>query len=515
MGSAIGNYIHYNASRYLKYGVTKNTPGKNVDARYWLKIRHDMMSRAKQIRTDKELEELEKQYNAFRQMITLSDTKEMERVRQTLADMILEGVENKEDYYVDWGTGNIYELNPNSIQGLGANLRKITSSKQIQERTQLSYAETVLSRFKSAFDKLKEIQNVSSKAALEQALKNLQASFLGVAEASDKTIREALAANSKLGVGIHKTKGYIITREQAQEAVKQIRILMGRTQLGSLGYLKGRFEEYVAAAAKLKAMGVALDNIEDFENQLRAEIGNYGGSNKTKTTISSDIMSLSRQVADEMAKNKDYSLKDKSGTYRFKLSESEQKMDALFTWQGGPAEGIPLSIKNYNLSSQHPISLVTKSPLAYFLFNMGNVDYTNHFLNIFAAHKTTPSPLKTMRTIAEESLAYYLLWSAMSGRGSGKTEGFADVFVVNDNSRKNSVKIFDIGKLVNNVINRSDAMNNIQIDPLLSTISLHNTFEKQGKNIGDNIQRRLTKLIAHSRAIKMTVHLNTGVFKDN
>jgi hypothetical protein len=472
------------------------------------------MSKAKQIRTDQELSKLEEEYNTWRRMIMLGDSKAMEEVRNLIVKMILEGNDNAKNIMFDWGTGNVFELDNATALKLGNQIQSISSRKDIDKSTRLSYNVTVIKRFKAAFDQLKTIQSSESKETIRKTLINLAKEFFNVANSSDAVLREMMAKGEIKSVGIRKTNVKVVTRQQAEEMANAIRVAMGLNSVGRLGSLKGKFEEYVAAAAKLKAMGVAANNIKEFENQLRKEINKYGGANKTTGTIESDIISLSRTIADELAKNKDFTLRDANGTYRFKTTESEQKMDALFSWDGGPAEGIPLSIKNYNLSSQHPISLVTKSPLSSFLFNLGNTDYTNHFLNIFAAHKSTPSSFRNMRVLAEESLAYSLLWSAMSGRGVGKKEGFADVFVVNDNSKKGDVKIYDIGKLVNNVINRSNALKVIDIDPTLSSISIMNNFETAGKSIGDNIQRRLTKLIANTRAIKMSVKLGTEAFKE-
>ena len=82
------------------------------------------------------------------------------------------------------------------------------------------------------------------------------------------------------------------------------------------------------------------------------------------------------------------------------------------------------------------------------MFNIGDVDITNHFLNILATHPRYPSAFQKSRQIAQEALGYYLLWAALTGRGVGKTEGFADVFVVNNNKDKNGVRVFDINSLI-------------------------------------------------------------------
>ena len=143
--------------------------------------------------------------------------------------------------------------------------------------------------------------------------------------------------------------------------------------------------------------------------------------------------------------------------YFYKTSfNSQSKVDAVFTAKlNKKLENTKLSIKNYNLSSSRAVSLVTNSPLSTFLFNMGDVNLTNHFLNIFAAHPdiSEVSLFSECRKEAETSLAYYLLWAAISGKGTGKEEdSVADIFVVNDNKSDTGVKMWDIGSLVQTIV---------------------------------------------------------------
>ena len=503
----IGYYVHYNASRYIKYGTTKDTKGKEVGLRQWNEIKHYLQSKIIAIRTDKQIKTLENKYNAYRALITTNQS--FKSVRDKIIKLILSDQKNNNSSNLafNFTTGNVFDLNLTS-QAISQNSQTVSKLKSKQKKTEspaVSYANSVLTRFNQAYNQLQTISSVSSLSTIKKALQNAEQNFLKLAEAGDREIKEL-----KL-TGVHVSKGALVYREQANEAIKTINTILGITNSGHLVQIKGQFEEYIAAAASLLAQGYAANEIV---NKLENEIKKYGGGNKTMPTINSDMLAISKTASAELAKNKDYTFQDAKGnSYKWKLSPTEQKMDAYFIYDPINNKGAALSIKNYNLSSSHPIHLVTKSPLSSFLFNIGRVDYINHYLNILANHKNEPSTFKLFRGVAEEGMGYYILYAAMSGRGVGKTQGMADVFVVNDNSKANGVKMYDIGGLVNNIISKGKFKNQVTITPALSDIKLVNNFVKNGKNVGDNIQRRLTYLLASVRAQKISASLNPSALR--
>ena len=188
-------------------------------------------------------------------------------------------------------------------------------------------------------------------------------------------------------------------------------------------------------------------------------------------------------------------------------------MDLLFTYDSVNDKKAALSIKNYNLFSGHSVSLVGASPLSTFLFNMGNTDWTNHFLNIFTIHPTITSDFRQCRNIANEAFGYYLLWAAMTGQGVGKKEGFADILVVNNNATKDEVKMWDMGSLIKKIIDKSNIKNDLITDPFISAIEIENAWEDGGKKRGQQIQMRLTKVLLKTHAIKISAGIHPRVLQ--
>ena len=86
-------------------------------------------------------------------------------------------------------------------------------------------------------------------------------------------------------------------------------------------------------------------------------------------------------------------------------------------------------------------------------------------MNIFAEHEDndlTPAFVK-IKQEALDGLTYQLLYSALSGRGVGRTGGFADIFILNDHSDRSgqSAKFFDVGTLINGIISTKNLDINI------------------------------------------------------
>lgn len=504
--SAIGDYVHYKASNYIKYGTSKKSAGRGITGSDWLRIRTEMYNKIQKIYTDREILELQEQYNGARSLIAANDDKQAQMIRAALVNLVLK--DNK-DMRLNFKTGDV-ELTPQgTVKYLGSKINKIkSSSKEEVTKDLYSYEDTVIRRFTDAYNSLKEIQNVSNKKAIKAKLNSLMVAFQNIVAKEGKDAQE-------LGVsGLNISKGKVISRKRAQEFIHTLRVAMGLDSAKMASNLKGKFDEYTAAAADLKARGLAFKTISEWEDEIQRAFDKNGGGKRVKSILSASNMSLNKKaVEEELQKHKNFVIKNKNGKYQFQLSESQQKMDASFSWEGGPAEGYRLSLKNYNLSSSHPISLVTKSPLSMFLFNIGKTDYVNHFLNIFAAHENATSQFRSMRAIAEEAFAYHLLYAAMSGKNLGRDSGSADVFVVNDTSSATGVKMYDIGTLVQNVIDKGQIFSGVDIDPALSSIYLKNEWEKNGKHIGENVQRRITKLLLDTHAKKMSVALRPSVLK--
>ena len=85
----------------------------------------------------------------------------------------------------------------------------------------------------------------------------------------------------------------------------------------------------------------------------------------------------------------------------------------------------------------------------------------NHFLKVFAAERSIS---QDFRKSADDAMVLSLLYSSLSGRGLGKTSGFADLFVVEDKAVNLNglprVRFYNITTILNDI--PSDITNKIQ-----------------------------------------------------
>ena len=200
-------------------------------------------------------------------------------------------------------------------------------------------------------------------------------------------------------------------------------------------------------------------------------------------------------------------------TYEYKVSSSQQKMDAAFTFEGKP---YGLSIKNYNLKSGYPIGLVSGAPLLNFLIGYEDnpIEYANHFLNILAYHPdASGSTWNQLRREANYTLAVHMLYSALSGRWTGKKDGFAEILVVKDSSSKGGVKMYDVSSLVKKISKNSlDLFNLIEISPSeeFTTLEINNTWRNANGNRKAAISERLTEVLADAHRKKISLSIPTS-----
>lgn len=510
--SKIGEYVHYNASRYMRYGTTKKTDGKNVDIGLWQNIKKKMYKKAvEKVYSENTVQEIEDKYNAFRKMITTTNSQELTKVREKITSLMMDKFKDiNKDTILDFEKGDIYNsLDETSVNKAIKNIKEVKGKFKTDKTGQTSVkyvTENVLKQFTDAYNNLQSISNVSKREEIKKYLEKTESAFLEAVKIENEQLKQ-----EKL-IGVH-TSETAVTLQTYKNAIDTIRTLIGLNDNRKLSAAKGTFEEYIGAAAALAAEGRAAGVLhEDLEkyilNNLDAKIAS-GGSLKTKGSIQSDMAAISQIVAKEL-KDSSFIIKDETGKYSYNLTyESEQKMDVSFMYDPIYGKTAAMSIKNYNLYSKYPISLVTNSPLSTFLYNMGDVNITNHFLNIFAAHNDiVPSTFSSCKKIAEISLSYYLLWAAMSGKGVGKTQGTADIFVVKNNKVKDGVKMWDIGLLVDKIIQKNNLETDLIIEPRLSLLQLSNNYEKGGTSIGDNVQRRISRLLISCHEQKMKVSIS-------
>lgn len=505
--SKIGDYVHYHAKNYLIHGITENS-NQAIDVGFWMQVKDKMKQKViTQKYSTTDIQKIQDQYNKYRRLVTIDSN--MESVRNKILELLLEKTSaNKDNITIDWERGSIQGGNSNKqINDSIEKLQKIRNQKEVvPDVAHVRLSKTVQKFIDFYKNKLSSIKDIDRATHIAKVLDEADATLKDMVNAQRDYIKEKREAIP--GISMNED---VLAKETADQIIKLVQQAFAIESVGAISNLIGNFEEYIAVAADLAAQGLAEDAIVE---KIKAGFA-QGGSKSVSGKITGQLIDLDQNVAKEIVKelNSSFIKKDDNGTYSFKTTyNSKSKLDAAFTANlNGKIKKTKLSIKSYNLNSSHPISLVKGSPLSTFLFNMGDVNLTNHFLNIFAAHPDTNSfsIFKTCRDYAEASLAYYLLWAAMSGKGTGRgDDAIADIFVVNDNKSKTDVKMWDIGSLVQTIVDKSELNNSLIISPALNMISLNNSYRK-----GEAIQKRLSRLIINTHAIKIKVAISASTLR--
>ena len=517
--SAIGNYIHYKANNYLSYGThrkgTKNV-GKSP-IKYIQEVRQDMLKKIHNNSTTMRLKDIETEYNIYRDaLVNQKDIKDKD-----LMNIIFELLGEKheldpESFELDLDTGT---LDISNIQKQGQKVKQLRKESETKnKRIVVSKTGTILDRLETARKQLEAWDKGSKKEKqkIEKILENIEKEVKAAAEGINKEIYRIKKENPDLQLPYLKES--ILTREQARNFISEINKAMSAVRFGGVTTLKGDFEEYLAMAIELQQRGIALTKSnEAIKEAFKEFIDIYGGGRKN-TPDTPDFISINKQIANELAEIGNYTFRHKitddkgqeQYTYGYKISSSQQKMDAVFTFEGKP---YGLSIKNYDLKKGHPIGLVSGAPLLNFLIGYENdsINYANHFLNILAYHPDSGSEMwSILRQQANYTLAIHILYSALSGQWTGKKDGFAEILVVKDSGSKGGVKMYDVAALVEKISKKAtDIYNLIEITPYerFTSLELDNTFVNAGDNRGAAISRRLTQLLAdaHKKKISLSI----------
>ena len=506
--SVIGEYVHYHASTYVKHGVTRKDESP-VNIGTWNQIKNNLLSKIKTIHGDKKIINMEKRFNKFYLALTNINNADYEEARKNVISYIMKNSKDKakinENTVFNFATGNVYNL-----QTAKTEISKVSNKvKQIKHKTDksVSYASTVLKRITAARDQLSGILNSQKKQDILDQLENIEKELKEIDEISQAQLK-ILAAN---GVNINEK---IISKKTADEYINKINIALGLADGVNLNNAKGEFVEALAAVVNLAAKGQAYGAL----GNLNDEISSKGGSKHTKTKVINDFVEIDKSIRDSISGFNE-AFNSYEGGYSLKITSSQQKMDAEFTYN---KQSIPLSIKNYNLSSGKPIHLLKGMPLSSVLFSLEDKNITNHFLNIFSVKTSGGSKkhsygvdISNMKQMAIEALSIWLLYVAASGRESGKIGGFAEVLLINDNSKKGGIKMYDIGSLTNRVAqNYKNLGSSVDIEPDLTSMYFENKYLIDNNLSQENlIAKRLGTLLASVHKKKISVAIKPSLLK--
>ena len=194
---------------------------------------------------------------------------------------------------------------------------------------------------------------------------------------------------------------------------------------------------------------------------------------------------------------------------------SQQKADLQITIAN---KELGISMKNIGKTSfkgrTNNITLSSGSPLSTHLLGSSILHDKafKYFLNILVEHEDDHNTeFSNLKELGLDALALTILWQASTGRGVGKTTGFADILMWNNN-KTGEVSFFDINTILEAIANRRDKIN--MISPHLKQLGLKNTYVPDNgskKSVSSAIKQRIAKNIAETHAIKIKASIPIDV----
>ena len=527
--SAVGNYVHLYAKNYLAHGIKQRKGSSPISE--ILAARAKMRLRATTRKVNKEqVEELERQYNTYKSVLANSTDKNIERIKQSIIDSLMQQYGQNIDQDVLQKINFMFSSGNIGVGGSNANVDvSLQKARQLQA-SRYSFANSVQRRLEQASQRMNQIDNLEAKNSLISSLNKIEQDLQQIintqaAQAQEVGLSGAILKKGSNNNGLNSGFGATVIPEgEAKRLIDDLNSALALAKIPNLSNWLGTFEEAIAQYCALKIAGESDEAIANLFEDLITFHGKIASQGSMQVDMKFERMvSTNKELLKSLQKlEKGMLITGKDSKIKMNFASSTaSKADAYFTIST-QSDPIGVSIKNYNMSTPNMnIGLVRGSPLIYFLLGMGDNRLATHYINILAEHEDsadTSSQFVTLRYAAAEGLSYALLYSALSGRGTGKTTGFADVFMINDNSKPGHVKMYDVGTLINAIIvyNQMAAVD-IRIDNKdLLDARLANPEVLVAKNysssIGEAVQRRLTAVMHDAHRKKVVVTIQGSVF---
>lgn len=460
--SAIGNYVHYNWSNYLKSGTsrTRRKGYNRFDA--WYSQKDDIMNRAEQISNtafqegSKELQDLEDALNAL--MVPMKDAPaNIAKIQQKVDKWMYKEFDDALQK-IDHETGNVVFKNPEQDH---IGVMKKDDMEDIVNR--VNRLETELLR----------------QAKEKYIPKDILITVKELKEVYEEAYEKMLSMQQEMGIssGAAFTKVFTKNLKFFREALNEM--IIEYAGYPDIWNQKGRlFEKLITYAPKV------LDDSAD------AAIGKIIGD--VTGTVGFDIGAFDQYYASH----------ENINGVLMTTHASMGKIDVTMEWQG---KQLNISAKNVNLDN-YWVRMLSGSSLLYMLQDE-DTQFVNHFLNIFATHGKKGmdrTSLTAYRKEMLEEVKLILLYKAITGDTYGRQS--ANLFILNDN-RTGTVKVYSIVGLLNKI--SKPPIKGIQLNgkTFSASTSLKNTWSKV------SAQERISALLADAHAKKVNVSVSTKFFQ--
>lgn len=356
---AIGEYIHFRYTNYLKYGLSEKSEGAG-NKYAAIKIGQAALNETKTLSNANKafIKQMEQACNNLKNLTQVTNVKNMRqdlRKKGVETDLAfikkLSDIRKLENRVIDWTTGQA--IGPGQ-GGMGAK-QKIGEVKGF-------HLETLQDRAKNLEKKIKVLQGMMSN------LNQLSSRLEEYARIEQQA--ESLAALAKNFLKQNGNEGWVsiesLSGTKYSDLAKNINIInqtFSDIGIGIDTATEGEIGEIVAGLGAMAVAQTASEEIESIlwtDQALKSSTANVVKSNRVKANFN-----LSGSISPDIA---------------WKSSGTKQKVDVTITFKDKNREPLRFSVKNVNLSSSSSINIGSGVSLIQLL--QDDEDFLNHWLNI-------------------------------------------------------------------------------------------------------------------------------------
>lgn len=536
--SALGDYIHYNPTNYLRYGTHRRDEQAKIDKQGHRDITLTNINLVPKIFEDshqKILDEMQK--NAF--VLTNDTRKEMQNFAKllTLDDQYADDFQALVDFLsqefgidisnaIDRATFKGHAINRGSLTmsniSYAVEIERDDNNKIVNRivTAERIYKGTIQKRLSEILDALWE-GRITRSTKIDAAIKAVWKAYQNL-DWIERTDGKP-APGYEYYINAQQDHSKIDDFNKALSALRRLTNIPASRIGGGVGETVGA---YIIERAVNGADRVALDKINDV--LTKDLVGN--NSNKVQLSVASDIQNYLFEELQAQSQNsyeKNFTGTPGQFTIQVRLNNtSKNKVDVRVTVHDTQQQALA-SIKNYNLKSGYDVNIVSSTSFLTILNYIEDTDYSNHLLNVLAL-RDSPQISYSWVAKAYQSLAERALADAL--RGFQGRSAQANLFMVFDNSSSGDVLIFTIEEIFLSLLNRNNSWNILDtkngtdllhgggFTPLNAQLNFNQAFvpsSKKGQVFSmDAAWKRIARFLAQIHKQKISVTLNPNTLKD-
>lgn len=493
-GEKIGEYIHWRYENYMRYGLARklsiqSSPQGSL-SKYLQEAKQEAIGHLRRVSNHEgKLKDLENKMQYIMGKRTgqgeIVDAKVIQEIQAGMLKSLQVKVNDLSAEDINWETLSLKPSGVDKVKNSKINIEEALKSIDPERRLKL---QTLLRNLK------KDRHNIASfKTRIEHVKAVVQSIGLGQTKESD-LLKEISKIEAALG---NKISGRFYDQSLVDDLISIAKQVI---TFASISKFEGDMAEHFAAH-----VGKAIASVG--QKAINEVVGSLKEQNVIKTTDFMKGLDPSSILGKSYRKSED-------GLYFETINQPDGKVDVNLTIDDTI---IGASIKNYNLSSKNPklqsISLVSGTSLLYLFANKAK--FLNHYLN-----QTVDTAPSSIIQSANEQMKLMILLSAFVGGGARKGQNGiynnrADLFIINDKSKKYGIRVFSISELFETIIQAPNLMGGVEVNLKNSQRWNNKFYTEDGSGIQilnsamatKRIQNILTQV--HSLKLKASIGFDT------